>query len=67
MAYKSGGLYRYMSTLYCLFCRESARKTRNIVAFRDGERHFANDAYNTVRDSVLLLSLSACMFKAVVH
>ncbi|XP_076438403.1 hypoxia up-regulated protein 1-like isoform X9 [Babylonia areolata] len=27
--------------------KESSRKTRSIVAFRDGERHFANDAYNT--------------------
>ncbi|XP_076457852.1 hypoxia up-regulated protein 1-like isoform X2 [Babylonia areolata] len=27
--------------------KESARKTRSIVAFRDGERHFANEAYNT--------------------
>ncbi|KAK7462527.1 hypothetical protein BaRGS_00038437, partial [Batillaria attramentaria] len=27
--------------------KESARKTKTIVAFRDGERHFANDAYNT--------------------
>ncbi|XP_041373563.1 hypoxia up-regulated protein 1-like isoform X3 [Gigantopelta aegis] len=26
---------------------ESSRKTRTIVAFRDGERQFANEAYNT--------------------
>ena len=34
---------------FLYFFRESARKTRSIVAFRDGERHFANDAYNTVK------------------
>ncbi|KAL8594265.1 hypothetical protein ACOMHN_044209 [Nucella lapillus] len=27
--------------------KESSRKTRTIVAFRDGDRHFANEAYNT--------------------
>ncbi|XP_070201995.1 hypoxia up-regulated protein 1-like isoform X2 [Littorina saxatilis] len=27
--------------------KESSRKTRSIVAFRDGERTFANEAYNT--------------------